>query len=177
MSNRWYILRSKPNREDFLWGQVLACQTEIEIYYPVVHVKPINPRARKFKPYFPGYLFVHVDLQKISPSFFRWLPGSYGLVAFDGMPPTVPDVLISAIKDKVNEINQVRSVQAPVFKQGDRVTIKEGPFAEYQAIFDKCISGNDRVRVLINCVRDERIPVELPVEQITNNNYSSIQPH
>jgi hypothetical protein len=53
MAPAWYVLRSKPNQEDFLWGQLIA--RRIEVYYPCIRAKVVNPRTRKIKPSFPGY--------------------------------------------------------------------------------------------------------------------------
>ncbi len=164
MMTAWYVLRSKPNKEDFLWGQVLAHQ--IEVFYPSIRVKTVNPRARKMRPYFPGYLFVHADLQDVSHSFWRWLPGASGLVSFDESPALVPDALVEAIRRKCDSINAAGGEQLLGLQPGDPVVIQSGPFSAYEAIFDKCISGNDRVRVLLKVLRDGRIPVELPAGQI-----------
>jgi len=164
MTIAWYVLRSKPNKESFLWGQVLAHQ--VENYYPAIRAKVVNPRARKMKPYFPGYLFVRVDIGQMSQSFWRWLPGSRGLVLFDDTPAMVPDALISAIRRKVDEINAAGSEQLVGLKPGDAVTIQGGPFAEYDAIFDRCVSGGNRVRVLLKHLRNMQIPIELPAAQI-----------
>jgi transcriptional antiterminator RfaH len=160
----WYVLRSKPNKEDFLWGQVLAHQ--IEVFYPSIRVKAVNPRARKVKPYFPGYLFIRVELDEVSKSFWHWLPGSSGLISFNETPALVPEALVDAIRRKCEAINAAGGEQLASLQHGDPVTIQSGPFAEYEAIFDKCISGNERVRVLLKVLKDGRIPVELPVEQV-----------
>lgn len=164
MSKGWYILRSKPNKEDFLLGQVLAYQ--VEAYYPAVRARAVNPRARKYKPYFPGYLFVHVDLQQTPSSFWRWLPGARGLVAFGETPAPVPETLLGAIRRKVSQINEAGGEQLFGLKSGDVVFVQSGPFSDYSAIFDRCLSGNDRARVLIRSLQGAYLPVELPVEYI-----------
>ena len=66
MSSRWYVLRSKPHKESFLYGQLRA--HKIESYCPVINANPVNPRARKKKPLFPGYIFIHIDLSEIEIS-------------------------------------------------------------------------------------------------------------
>ena len=161
MAQNWYVLRSKPNKEDFFWSQLLAHR--IETFYPSVHVKTINPRARKVRPYFPGYLFVHVDLDVINTSFLHWMPGSGGLVRFDSIPASVPDSLIAIVHRKVEQINNDYSLPAHGLKPGDAVHIIDGPFAGQDAIFDQCRTGSERVRVLITYLRGRQIPVELPV--------------
>jgi transcription antitermination factor NusG len=164
MTIAWYVLRSKPNKESFLWGQVQAHQ--MEVFYPWIRAKAVNPRARKTKPYFPGYLFVRADLDEVPNSFWRWLPGSQGLVSFQEIPALVPDAMIAAIRRKVDAINAAGGEHLLGMQQGDAVTIKDGPFAEYDAIFDSCLSGNERVRVLLKQLRERLIPVELPAGSI-----------
>ena len=51
-----------------------------------MHVQPVNQRARKKKPNFPGYLFIHMDLEQENPSALRWMPGAVGLVSFAKKP-------------------------------------------------------------------------------------------
>jgi transcription antitermination factor NusG len=164
MTLTWYVLRSKPNKEDFFWSQLLAHQ--IEVYYPCIRAKVVNPRARKLKPYFPGYLFVHVDPKEVTTSFLNWLPGSRGLVAFDSQPASVPDALIAAIRHRVDQINNAGGEQLPGLQPGETVMIQDGPFAGQEAIFESCLSGNERVRVLLKLLRGKQLPVELPGAQI-----------
>lgn len=164
MAACWYVLRSKPNKENFLWEQVLAHQ--VEVFYPAIRAKVVNPRARKMRPYFPGYLFVRADIRNLAPSFWLWLPGSRGLVSFDDAPATVPDALIAAIRRKVEQINAAGADQAARIQPGESVSIQSGPFAEYDAIFDRCVSGSDRVRVLLRHLQGRLIPVELPAAQV-----------
>jgi transcriptional antiterminator RfaH len=160
----WYALRSKPNKEDFLAGQLQA--HEVEVYYPVLHVKPVNPRSRKRRPYFPNYLFVHVDLDTMNVSDLRWMQGASGLVSFDGKPASVPDQLIVALKKQVDLYNQALQAQTENFQTGETVLIHEGPLAGYQAVFDMNISGEDRVRVLLNLLQGRKMPVEIDGRQI-----------
>ncbi len=102
MSLAWYVLHSKPNKEEFLRQQLTSRQ--VDHFYPTVVVTPVNPRSRKIRPFFPGYLFVHMDLDEVnqSPS-LQWMPGAVGLVAFDGKAAEVPDGLIAALKQRLGE--------------------------------------------------------------------------
>ncbi len=72
MTLSWYAIRSKPRKEEPLWGQLLA--GEIETFYPRLRVRPINPRSRKVVPYFPGYMFVNADLEDVGASTFNYMP-------------------------------------------------------------------------------------------------------
>ena len=68
---QWYVLQSKPQKESLLHDQL--CLRGIEAYYPRLYLKPANPRARKSRPYFPGYLFIHVDLENTGLSRLQWM--------------------------------------------------------------------------------------------------------
>jgi len=160
----WYAIRSKPNKEEFLAGQLKA--SEIKIFFPVLRVKPVNPRSRKIRPYFPGYLFVQVDLDVINVSDLRWMPGASSLVSFDGEPASVPDLLIDALKKHVDHHNKTFQNKRKNFETGDVVMIEDGPFAGHEAVFDINISGEDRVRVLLNLLTGRQMPIEIEGRQI-----------
>jgi transcription elongation factor/antiterminator RfaH len=164
MSDTWYVIRSKPNKEEFLAEQLSAYG--IRVFYPRIRVKTVNPRARKLKAYFPSYLFVYVDLEKISLSTLHWMPGAINLVSFDGTPASVPETLISAIERQVENMNLSQKNLLLDLKPGDVVSIQDGPFAGYEAIFDGQISGRERVRVLLSFLQSRKIPVELRESQI-----------
>lgn len=159
----WYVMHSKPNKEELLYEQLRI--HEIDAYYPRIKVQPVNPRARKRKPYFPGYLFIKADLDALGLSTLKWMPGALGLVDFGSQPATVPDELLQAIREKVELANSSEK-QAEKFKFGQAVTIHSGPFAGYHAIFDSCLSGQERVRVLLRLLSDRQVSVELFAKQI-----------
>ena len=164
MTAQWYALRSKPMKEALLSEQLRLHQ--MDGYYPCIRVQPVNPRARKVKAYFPGYVFGYVDLERTNLSIFQWMPGSTGIVCFDGLPSHVPDSMIAAIRRRVDEINLAGGELFDGLKSGDVVTVQDGPFAGYEAIFNARISGEDRVRVLLKLLSRNQVPLVLPSGQI-----------
>ncbi len=160
----WYALRSKPRKEEVLWQQLLA--REYEVFFPRLRVHPVNPRSRKLRPYFPGYMFVQVDLEETGLSTFKWMPHAIGLVSFDNEPATVPDNLIHEVRKRVEEIAAAGGEFYDGLKQGDPVRISSGPFEGYEAIFDTRLPGSERVRVLIQMLSDRNIPVEIKASQV-----------
>lgn len=164
MASQWYALRSKPRKEEILWRQLRA--QEFEVFFPRIRVHPVNPRSRKLLPYFPGYMFVNVNLEEVGLSTFQWMPHAIGLVSFDGEPSNVPENLIYAINKRVEEIAAAGGEFFDGIKPGDTVKINSGPFEGYEAIFDARLPGSERVRVLIQMLSDRRIPVELRAGQV-----------
>ena len=160
MASYWYVLHSKPHKEKLLAEQLEL--RSIETFAPRIRVQVVNPRARPVRPYFPGYIFVHADLEAMGISALQYVPGSSGLIAFGGEPAYVPDGLIVAIRQRVNEINAAGGELFDVLKAGETVLVHSGPFAGYEAIFDARLPGKERVRVLLKLLRNRTIPVELP---------------
>lgn len=167
MSLFWYALNSHPNKEDLLSKQVEA--SGFEVFFPRIRVNPVNPRARKIKPYFPGYLFVKAEIEEVGVSVFNWMPYSKRIVSFGGEPSIVPDALINAIKLKIDKINHEGGEIFNDLSHGDLVSITFGPFEGYKAIFDSRIGGAERVRVLLKMLSDQYVPVELNVSYLEKN--------
>jgi transcription antitermination factor NusG len=165
MARYWYAVRSKPRQEDAVWRQIIL--QGFEAFYPRIRVHPVNPRSRKVKPYFPGYLFVQADLDEAGLSVFQWMPHAVGLVSFGGEPAIVPEHLIQAIQRRMEEINAAGGELLEGIKPGDVVWISEGPFHGYEAIFDARLPGSERVRVLIEFLGNKRkVPVTLLTGQV-----------
>lgn len=162
MTLNWHVLRSKPNREEFLTRELES--RDVEVFYPRLVANPVNPRARRFKSYFPGYLFIHVDLERINASAFERVPGAANLVSFGGEFSAVPETIVNAIRRKVDVINAAGGEKKAALQPGDRVEIEQGPFAGYTAILDTNLPGSERVRVLLRMLASRDLPVEMPVD-------------
>jgi len=168
MSQSWYVLQSKPNKEDFLFSQLQ--QRDIEVYYPRLRVEPVNPRSRKVRPFFPGYLFVNVDLEQTPLSSIAYVPGINRVVSFDQKPAIVPDEIIQAIIQNVERINENPDMQYNQLQPGDPVTIQNGPFEGYEAIFDTRLKGSERIRLLVKLLQGQQIRVQVDKKMVKPKN-------
>jgi len=175
MPDYWYVLHSHPNKEELLWRQVL--NHGFEAFYPRIRVHPTNPRARKIKAYFPGYLFVRADITSSGLSVFQWMPFATGLVSFGGEPSVVPDHLIATIRQRIGEIADAGGELFDGLKPGDPVYIHSGPFSGYEAIFDLRLTGSERVRVLLKMLNNRNLPIELDSGQIEKKSSSRKNHH
>ena len=157
-------MRSKAHKEDFLYRHALA--QGYKLFYPRLLVQRVNPRARSVVPYFPGYMFVHVDLTVVSSSTFAYMPNAIGLVSFDSVPANVDDVIVEAIYQRVERIASIGGELFLDLNVGDPVRIVSGPLMDYEGLFDTRLSGSDRVRVLLSMLNDQAVRVELHAGQI-----------
>ena len=160
----WFVLRSNPRKEFFLLEQLKL--REIRTYLPSLHVKRVNPRARKVEPYFPGYLFIQADLERLGLMVFQRLPGAAGLVRFGEDIATIDDRWLQDMQKKIVLIEEERGIKRPTFARGDTVFVHSGVFAGYEAIFDTQLPGSERVRLLLKWLENRFVQVEIPVEQV-----------
>jgi len=160
MTIKWYTYHSHPHKEEMLFHQI-QCH-DLDGFYPSLTVIPKNPRCRTVRPYFPGYLFVYVDLDTINFSTLQYMPYSCGLVEFGGEPAVVPDDLILSIKKRVAKIDTEAILkEEKQFISGEQLVISSGPLEGYEALFDQSISGHERSRILIKTLYNHTLRVEI----------------
>lgn len=164
MSVSWYVIHSHPRKEDALYQQLLA--TGVEAFYPHLIVRPVNPRSKKIVPYFPGYLFIHVDLQVVPLITFQRTPHAVGLVTFGDEPPIVSDNLVYGIRQYLESMGYRRPDDPSRLKKGDSVIVLAGPFAQYSGIFDVHLTGSNRARILLKMLNSRDLPIEIDLSQI-----------
>ena len=159
VAERWYVLRSKPRKETSLARY--ASSLRVEVFLPTIPVRPVNPRASRVGPYFPGYLFVHTDLAQVGQSTFRWMPLSQGLVCVGGEPAFVAEQVVEALRDRVGQIWDAGGLGEARFERGDAVRILGGVFDGYDGIFDRGLPGAERVRILLRMIHDRYVPLDI----------------
>ncbi len=156
----WYALNSKPHSEKIVYDALLA--RGIEAYLPAWQPPQRSTRARGPRPFFPCYLFAHADLDAIGLSVLQYLPGVRRLVFCGDQPARVPQVAIDRIRVRLAELEHsfTDAEGEPLFP-GDRVVITDGPLAGLEAVFDRRLSSDARVRLLINFLQHgTRVEIE-----------------
>ena len=158
MISQWYVIQNKYQKESSLYK--LLVDKGFEVFYPRLRVNPVNPRSKKERPYFPGYMFVYTDLSKIHIRTFQRMPYAIGLVNFGGEPAAVPDHVIDTIRKNLDECESDFISQAK-FESGEAVKVLNGPFSGYEGIFDKSLAGETRVHILLSLLNDKQILLDL----------------
>jgi transcriptional antiterminator RfaH len=142
---KWYLVYTKP-RQEKLALQHLQNQA-YEVYLPLIQVEKIRQGVRGLveETLFPRYLFVQLDeagSQSWAP--IRSTVGVSQLVKFGHRFAEVSQDLVAWVQDQAKLMKL-----APELKQGDVVTITEGPFRGMEAIF-KTYDGEKRAILLLN---------------------------
>ena len=146
---RWYAVSTKHNLE--LLALKNLERQHIHTYLPRVSKKSnIKNSFNRIacRAFFPGYLFVMLDLETDRWQKINSTIGVRKIVNIGSCPVPISSKIINKIKkieDKNGIINQLE-----VFEKNENIVIENGIFSGSEAIFDKYVSGDNRVRVLLN---------------------------
>ena len=143
----WYTLYTKPNAE---YQVATSLQRRgIQTYLPEIEA-PNSRHGRSKKPFFPCYLFIRVDFERVGLSRLQWTPGLRRVVAFDDCPMPLPDEVIDLLQRKLEGLNAAGGLPAHTFQPGDTVRITDGLLQGMLAIFEGPSTPAKRVRVLLS---------------------------
>jgi transcription antitermination factor NusG len=150
---QWYILHTKPRCERRV--AVHLHQRGFPVYLPLIWVSPVNPRASRERPYFPGYVFVKVDFLAVGLDVLRWSPGGKGLVELGSQPVALPDTFVTELQQCLDQVRAVGSMAQDGARLSDFLPMSVGPFQGYEGLFNARLYGADRARILLACVQQE----------------------
>jgi hypothetical protein len=152
-------LQAKPHKERQVAVQLH--QRGLQVYLPLIWVNPINPRAARQRPYFPGYLFAQAAPWLAGHSLMRWSPGLKQVVEFDGEPASLTDSFVCELRQRLGQIRAVSSVVPDGPSPHEVLEIAERPFAGYEGIFYTHLSATVRTQILLTCIQQHHWQTKL----------------
>jgi transcriptional antiterminator NusG len=176
----WFVLRVASNKESSV-RETLLRKVAIEgmadlvgrIMVPTEKIKTFKAGKQKVTEtkLYPGYVFVEMRLEpdgRIPQDVFFLIKETTGVGDFVGTAgrptPMAPHEVQKMLFDskKPDETPEVRFE----FAKGDPVTIKEGPFENYEGTVDEVLKDKGLVRVLVT-IFGRQAPIELEYWQIS----------
>lgn len=149
----WYALYTKPKAE-YKVATALE-QAGIEVFLPEIQTKE-EPQM-VMEPFFPCYLFMSANLQRLDTSVWKWMPGLRHIVAYGDQPIHLSPEIIRLIRSKIVQLNtKLSDSPAPKFEPGDSVRIMHGPLQDMEAIFEGPTTPSKRVHVLLTILEQQR---------------------
>lgn len=151
---KWYVVQTEPQRENTAAAYLVA--RKFKHYLPIilVEVQAGRSRQRRARPMFPGYVFVHLDLDRDPFDRIRDLPGvQSGRNAFlhgEGENlASVRDEEMALVRGWEKEI----TLEPPVFswelQKGQAVVVTKGPFAGHEARIET-LDDQGRITLLMS---------------------------
>lgn len=160
---RWFAVRCKP-------GQECSAQQEferqgLEAYLPreVKLIRHARKMTKVSRPFFPGYLFLHLAPAECRWTAIRSTRGAVCAVHFGVNYPSMPDAVIAAMKsleDTSGFICQGEDPESP-FESGERVMVRDGQFSGIEGVF-VCRDGDERAMVLLEMLQ-RQVRAKLPL--------------
>ena len=160
--DRWYAVQCLSHREP---GAAANLENQgFRVFLP--RRRKTRRHARKIDsvlvPFFPGYLFVMLDLTRDR---WRSVNGTYGvagLVMQGDKPVSVPRGIVEALQESCDDAHVLR--WEPELKPGQPVRILTGAFADLIGELDR-LYASARVRVLLDLLGG-RVPALVSRESV-----------
>jgi transcriptional antiterminator RfaH len=143
----WYAVQVKRHEEQRVVRHLAV--KAIPTFLPLI--ESFRRRgATRLEPLFSGYLFVQLPALERHPGAWhtaRWTPGVRRILGTEQTPVPMPVEAMDVIRARVQALGFVRP--GARFTSGNKVRIQSGPLAGLEAIFDRPISREGRVLVLL----------------------------
>ena len=146
MARRWYIVRTKP-RAEYLAAEELG-RDGFETFFPRVK-SPHNRNSHADTPLFPGYLFLRCELDGDGRSSFQQGHHVLGWVSFGGEVPSVPDEVVSALRERAAAIDRGGGFWRR-YRPGEKVRINSNNIESLAEVIEEAKSPQVRVKVLLS---------------------------
>lgn len=145
----WYAIYTKPKKEDSVAFRLQ--NIGIEVLTPKIRSKKFkgNKLTEIIEPLFPCYFFANFDKEKYS-HLITYTRGVRYIVG-KRSPLIVHDDVINTIRENLED-NSIVIVRPQRFNQGDKILIKDGPFKDFQGIFERESRGSERVMILLETI-------------------------
>ena len=148
----WYAIHTKPKNEDRANNNLIAWG--VEAFAPRVREYRYNEYTRKptalSKPLFPRYIFARFNARALLHD-VCYTKGVHSIVSFNNSPFPLRHDEITLIKSRLDENGFIKMNDE--LNPGDEITIKSGAFAGLNGIFDREISGKDRVMIFLEAIK------------------------
>jgi len=138
-----------------------------EVLVPVERVQELGKGGQRKisnRKFFPGYIFVNMELDDETWHVIKNTPKVTGFVGHSTKPPEVPESEVRAITQQMEE-GVLRPKPKVLFEVGEAVKVVDGPFQDFNGTVEEVRPEKGKVRVLIS-IFGRATPVELDFVQV-----------
>jgi transcriptional antiterminator RfaH len=159
----WYLVHTKAGKEASVHSQLSKAIQDTLLPTLKVQVHRWGKLVTSVQPLFPCYLFARFvarcDLRRVGYTY-----GVRDVVRAGEEPLVVPNSVIVALKDRCAR----GPVELPVkpLREGEPVTVTNGAFRGFDAVFEHYLSGPQRVAILLSSLTTSAVRVVLPASSI-----------
>ena len=171
----WYTLRvisgkEKKIRENILFELETAdlADNVENILVPTENVLEMKDGKKKIKEkvFFPGYLLIHLDMNKETKYIVENVNGVMSFVGSGGNPESLkPEEVKRFLGDHDGGDGPIKITEAAPFKVGDSVKVKDGPFIDFSGVVQEVNHEKQKLKVSVS-IFGRSTPVALDYLQV-----------
>jgi transcriptional antiterminator RfaH len=165
----WYLVHTKAQLERRVHERLKISGMDALLPLLKRHVRRWGRLVKSVGPLFPCYLFV-LPRDRQDRNAIDLLPGVRGLVRFGGELSPVPHLIIEELKQRC-AAGPVELPSKPL-KMGGPVRVTHGPFRNFEGIFERHLSGTERVAILFSTLQGA-VRMVLPTEMVVSDRAGS----
>jgi transcriptional antiterminator RfaH len=146
---QWFLLRTNAGKERVALNQVSQVAAEVLLPLIQMNVRRWGKLVKSVGPLFPGYLFAKFDFE-LHYANVRYARGIRQLISCGSEPAVVPDWIINQLRQRCAS----GPVEVPrrILTTPEHVTVIDGPFSTFEGMFERYISGRQRVVILLSAM-------------------------
>lgn len=165
-TNPWYLVYCKPRQEQR--AQQHLVNQGFTTFLPALTVTRLKAgkQLTVTEPMFPRYIFLQIDSDQLNISNIRSTRGVSDFVRFGQHLARVPAELIDSLSLQ-QQVQQQREYQNLPFKEGESLTVLNGPFSGIQAVY-QLADGDKRSFVLLNLL-GQWVKTSMENQQLAKN--------
>ena len=175
MAMKWYVVHTYSNFENQAKKsleekiRLEGLQDHFgEILIPMEQVVEMVKGEKKTskRKFFPGYIFVQMDLNDRSWHLVKNTPNITGFpgTAQNQQPTPISDAEVARLTSQISE-GTLKPKPKVQFEEGDTVRVIDGPFANFNGTVEEVNPEKGRVKVLVS-IFGRATPVELDFMQV-----------
>jgi transcriptional antiterminator NusG len=174
MAKKWYVVHTLTGKEQSA-KKALDNQLEKDpekkkfisnVLIPTEKVAEVKQGEKKIseRKFFPGYLLIEMELNDKSWYIVKNTPGIMGFVGTRTRPVPLAE---EEVEDIIKQTREAKEKPVPkiVFKPGEPVRVKEGPFKNFTGNIEESNLEKGKIKVMIS-IFGRPTPVELEAWQI-----------
>jgi transcriptional antiterminator NusG len=173
MAVGWYVIRCRSEYEKKIKAQIekavesAGLQSKIKrIIIPheeVVEIKK-NKKLIKEMPYYKGYLFAELEMDKDTYWLFRNIQGVSGFLG-GSHPAALSDPEVKSLIDVIESPAKTRPRPAVVYEKDESVQITDGPFKHFVGTVEDINEERGKLKIMVT-IFGRPTPVELDFFQV-----------
>lgn len=173
MAKNWYVVHTysgyemkakqalleniKSHKMGDLFDEILVPSEDV-----VEMKKGVKKTSRR--QFFPGYLFVKMELNEKTWHLIKGTSKITGFVGGSMNPPVVPEDEVKRITKQIEE-GTLKPKPKVQFEKGEDIRVVSGPFSTFSGMVDEVFAEKGKLRVMVS-IFGRLTPIELEFTQV-----------